>query len=198
MRGLCLPSWTRRRSPSWDLVGHSFGGWVGLHLTLLAPDRIGRLVLIDSMGLDTAECPATDVSKLDDNALYEAAFAARGILVAAGDFCGVSLDLRGGALFENLLSGQRNLVALTRGKCGERAMIPSLDKIHAETLIVWGDADRITPVEHASIFSSHTPRSRLAIIKGAGYLPQKERPQTFLGVICNFLTGKNESIDGVL
>jgi pimeloyl-ACP methyl ester carboxylesterase len=181
-----------------DLIGHSFGGWVALHLALLAPGRIERLILVDSMGLDRAECPAVDISKFDDAALYEAAFAARGILVAAGDFGGVPVDLRTGALFKNLLSGQRNLIKLTEGKCGERSMSSSVDKIDAETLIVWGEADHITPVEHASEFSSHLRRSQVAIIKGAGHLPHKEKPQTFLRVVCNFLTGRNERIEGVL
>jgi pimeloyl-ACP methyl ester carboxylesterase len=181
-----------------DLIGHSFGGWVALHLALLAPDRIERLILVDSMGLDPAECPTVDISKFDDNALYEAAFAARGVLVAAGDFGGVPVDLRVGALFKNLLNGQRNLIALTEGKCGERSMSPSLSKIDVETLIVWGEADHITPVDHASEFSSQLRRSRVAIIKGAGHLPQKEKPQTFLRVVCNFITGRDERIEGVL
>jgi pimeloyl-ACP methyl ester carboxylesterase len=181
-----------------DLIGHSFGGWVALYLALLAPGRIERLILVDSMGLDPAECSAVDISEFDDTALYEAAFAARGILVAAGDFGGVPVDLRSGALFKSLLNGQRNLITLTEGKCGEGSLSPLLDKIETKTLIVWGETDRITPVEHASEFSSHLRRSQLAIIKGAGHLPQKEKPQTFLRVVCDFLMGKQESLEGVI
>ena len=72
-----------------DLLGHSVGGWIALHIALLAPDRIERLVLVDSMGLDGRESPATDISQLDEAALYNAAFATRGELVVAGDFGGV-------------------------------------------------------------------------------------------------------------
>jgi len=181
-----------------DLIGHSFGGWVALHLALLAPGRIERLILVDSMGLDPVQHPAVDISQFDETALYEAAFAARGILVAAGDFGGVPVDLRNGALFKNLLNGQRNLITLTEGECGERSMSASLDKIDAETLVVWGETDRITPVDHAAEFSSYLRRSQVAIIKDAGHLPQKEKPQTFLRVVCNFLTGLEERVEGVL
>ena len=179
-----------------DVVGHSLGGWVAVHLALIAPGRIGRLVLVDSMGLDLKEAPATDISRLDETALYNAAFATRGVLVAAGDFGGVPLDLRGGALFKHILNGQRNLIALTGGKCGDPSLTSSLKKISAETLIVWGDADLLTPIDHASAFSSHIPRSRLAIIEGAGHFPQKEKPQTFLRVVCNFLAGRHEPVEG--
>jgi pimeloyl-ACP methyl ester carboxylesterase len=179
-----------------DVVGHSLGGWIALHMALLAPRKIERLVLVDSMGLDAADSPATDISTLDETALYNALFATRGILIAAGDFGGVPLDLRGGALFKHILNGQRNLNALTGGKCGEASLVLSLKDISAETLIVGGDADLLTPLDHANILSSQIRRSRLTIIEDAGHFPQKEKPQTFLRVVCNFLIGRCEPLEG--
>jgi pimeloyl-ACP methyl ester carboxylesterase len=179
-----------------DIVGHSLGGWIAVHLALLAPKRIKRLLLVDPMGLDLNESPATDLSRLDENALYNAAFATRGVLVAAGDFGGVPLDLRGGALFKHILNGQQNMIALTGGTCGDPSLISSLENISAETLIVWGDADHVISFDHASVFSSHISRSRLAIIEGAGHFPQKEKPQTFLRVVCNFLAGREDRVEG--
>jgi pimeloyl-ACP methyl ester carboxylesterase len=179
-----------------DVVGHSLGGWIALHMALLAPGRIERLVLVDSMGLDTAESPATDISALDETTLYNALFATRGVLVAAGDFGGVPLDLRRGALFKHILNGQRNLSALTGGKCGEASLAPSLKDISTETMIIWGNADVLTPLDHANILSSQIRRSRLTIIEDAGHFPQKEKPQTFLRVVCNFLMGRLETLEG--
>ena len=40
------------------------------------------------------------------------------------------------------------------------------------------------------------PCSRLVIIKGTGHFPQKEKPQTFLRVVCNYLLGRDEPVDG--
>jgi len=178
-----------------DLVGHSLGGWIALHMVLQAPERIERLVLVDSMGLDIEASSATDLSTLDETALYNAMFATRGVLVAAGDFGGVPLDLRHGALFKHIQNGQQNLVALTSGKCGEASLRSSLKDISAETLIVWGDTDLLTPLDHANILASNIRRSRMTVIKGAGHYPQKEKPQTFLRVVCNFLVGRNEPVE---
>jgi pimeloyl-ACP methyl ester carboxylesterase len=179
-----------------DLVGHSLGGWVAMHMALAAPERIARLVLVNSMGLDPVESPASDLSILDDSALYNAAFAARGMLVVAGDFGGVPLDLRGGALFKHILNGKRNLIALTGGKCGDSSLASSLGNIPAETLIIWGNADKLVPVEHAHMLASQIRRSRVVVIEGAGHFPQKENPQTFSRLICNFLLGRDELVEG--
>jgi pimeloyl-ACP methyl ester carboxylesterase len=179
-----------------DVVGHSVGGWIALHIALLAPQRIERLVLVDSMGLDLAESPATDISKLDEAAIYNAAFATRGVLVVAGDFGGVPLDLRSGALFKHILNGQRNLIALTGGKCGEVSLMSALKNIDADTLIVWGESDQLTPLDHAHVFASQIRHSRVAVIESAGHFPHKEKPQTFLRVVCNFLAGRDEPVEG--
>ena len=179
-----------------DVVGHSVGGWIALHMALLAPGRIGRLILVDSMGLDSVDSPARDISAFDESALYNALFATRGVLVAAGDFGGVPLDLRSGTLFKHILNGQRNLISLTGGRCGEVSLASALKDIPAETLIVWGDADLLTPLEHAYVLKSQIRSSRLTIVEGAGHFPQKEKPQTFLRVVCNFLTGRDEPVEG--
>jgi pimeloyl-ACP methyl ester carboxylesterase len=179
-----------------DVVGHSIGGWIALYLALLAPARVGSLILVDSMGLDSDDVPATDISAFNENALYNAVFSTRGVLVAAGDFGGVPLDLRGGTLFKHILNGQRNMIALAGGKCGETSLTPLLQNISADTLIVWGDADFITPLEQAKRLCGHIRGSRLIVIENAGHIPQKEKPQTFLCVLCNFLSRRREPVEG--
>ncbi len=44
----------------YDVLGHSMGGEVALHLALNHQDRVGRLILLDSAGLLTAGMPGTE------------------------------------------------------------------------------------------------------------------------------------------
>ena len=72
----------------------------------------------------------------------------------------------------------------------------ALKNIDADTLIVWGESDQLTPLDHAHVFASQIRHSRVAVIESAGHFPHKEKPQTFLRVVCNFLAGRDEPVEG--
>ena len=55
------------------------------------------------------------------------------------------------------------------------------------TLIVWGDHDRVIPVDHAYAAHELMPGSRLEILPGAGHFLPFEQPDWFNGVLCDFL-----------
>lgn len=63
-----------------DLTGvivadSSIGGWVAAELALAAPERVGRLVLIDPAGLDSAAHPTADFFSLTPDQLADLAWA---------------------------------------------------------------------------------------------------------------------------
>jgi pimeloyl-ACP methyl ester carboxylesterase len=55
------------------------------------------------------------------------------------------------------------------------------------TLIVWGDADPIIPVDHAHAAHQAIPGSRLEIFEGAGHFPHVEQPERFADVVRDFI-----------
>lgn len=180
-----------------DIIAHSIGGWVALHIALMAPDRISRLVLVNAMGLDEPTAPASDISALDEAGLYNAAFAAKsGMMVAAGDFGGVPLDLRGGEMFRHIVHGQQNLIRLSGGKCGEPGLAAQIEAIIKPTLLIWGEDDKIVPIAHGAEFRARVSGSRLVTIAEAGHCPQKETPHTFVRVVTNFLLDREEEVTG--
>jgi pimeloyl-ACP methyl ester carboxylesterase len=55
------------------------------------------------------------------------------------------------------------------------------------TLIVWGDADPIIPVEHARAAHEAIPGSRLEVFDGVGHYPHCEAPGRFVEVLVDFI-----------
>jgi pimeloyl-ACP methyl ester carboxylesterase len=56
------------------------------------------------------------------------------------------------------------------------------------TLIVWGDRDRIIPVDHAYRTAEAIPGSRLEILEGAGHFLPWQDADRFLAILDDFLT----------
>jgi hypothetical protein len=52
---------------------------------------------------------------------------------------------------------------------------------------MWGDRDRIIPVEHGDIAHEGMPGSRLEIFEGSGHFPQLDRPLEFARVLGAFM-----------
>jgi len=63
-----------------------------------------------------------------------------------------------------------------------------LATIAVPTLIIVGDEDVATPIRDAEIMHAGIPRSRLAIIPGAGHLSNVERPAAFNALVSEFLS----------
>ncbi|MFN3265255.1 MAG: alpha/beta fold hydrolase [Deinococcales bacterium] len=59
---------------------------------------------------------------------------------------------------------------------------PSTRNIRLQTpcQLIWGDTDRIVPLEHAKIIQQQLPNTPLSVVKAAGHLPHQEQATTTL------------------
>jgi len=64
-----------------------------------------------------------------------------------------------------------------------------LSKITAPTLLVWGDNDRMIPVQYAKEYTDEIPENKLVVVKNCGHTPYVERPITFNRIVLRFLVG---------
>lgn len=62
-----------------------------------------------------------------------------------------------------------------------------LPRIQAETLLVWGDQDRDTPLSDGKLMEQMIPGSGLAVLAGAGHFCFLDRQYQFLAVMRSFL-----------
>ena len=52
-----------------------------------------------------------------------------------------------------------------------------LHRVRAPTLLVWGDEDRLIPVEQAETWRGLIPNAEVKIFPGAGHLVLDEKPE---------------------
>jgi pimeloyl-ACP methyl ester carboxylesterase len=182
------------------IAGHSIGAWIALRLTIAHPERVERLIVVDSLGVDTPEAPAVELDVLDEESFAKLLFARLGSIAVANPygFGAEFTSVRSSPEFERQWKG-RNLVAgIEHGVRGDPEMQAELGRIEAESLIVWGNADGIAPPAHADLLKASIPHARRALIEDAGHLPMVERREAFHRVLRDFIVGIDEEIPGAI
>lgn len=190
---------------SWSVFGHSFGGHVALEYVLRHPDRVSRLVLMDT---------AADARWARDNApdlMARRGFAAERVELVRrwfhGDFTpreylpmmwrissayGGTAGLRGVAR-ELAAGGWRSrirpepLIHAGRELMPGWSVVDRLGEIHVPTLVLAGSEDFVCPPDCQRELAEGIPGSRLVIVDGAGHDPQDEQPERVLPLVRSFL-----------
>jgi pimeloyl-ACP methyl ester carboxylesterase len=156
------------------LVGHSMGGWMAAETAVVAGERFGRLVLNAPAGLNHPDHPAADLAAIGPEALP--GYLAHNVDVALRYFPGGSHC----PPLEEFVAARDK-----EGKALERILVhgwghPSLDRwlsrIPNETLVVWGEKDRMLPASQAPIWVERIPNARMLTISGVGHFAMQEDP----------------------
>jgi pimeloyl-ACP methyl ester carboxylesterase len=169
-------------------VGHSFGALVAAELAAAAPRSVGRLVLIDPVGLWRDDLPVKNWMVLSDSERRPSLFAdPQG--EAAREFFAVPTDP---AARVEVLAPFIWAQACT-GKfvwpLPDRGLKNRTHRIVAPTLIVWGNADRIIASAYAQEFATRIKGAKVELIEGAGHLPHLEQPDAAAKAVLGFLGG---------
>ncbi|PZO79505.1 MAG: alpha/beta hydrolase [Mesorhizobium amorphae] len=173
------------------LVGHSMGGWMAAEMAVLAGERFDRLVLNAPAGLNHPDHPGTDLAAIAPQDLpgylsHDPAVAARyfpgGSEAEAPDAFGLARQKEGEALGRIL--GAHGMGHPNLGRW--------LSRIPNETLIVWGEKDRLLPASQAPLWERAIPRARTLIARGVGHFAMQEDPSV-VEAIGDFLLDPQEN-----
>jgi pimeloyl-ACP methyl ester carboxylesterase len=163
------------------VAGHSMGSAVALTLAIERPDAVGGLIIVGGgakLGVDK-----TILEGLRGQPM-------RAIEDAISPRSFFSLDLAIGREARSALSTSNLPVFLNDylacAAFDERAQ---LNKIRAKTLVVCGDADRMTPPRWAHYLASNIEGAELRFIRDAGHMLPIEKPELLAGMIQAFLEG---------
>ncbi|CAD0227491.1 2-hydroxy-6-oxohepta-2,4-dienoate hydrolase [Planktothrix agardhii] len=173
------------------LVGASMGGAVALDFTLLYPEAVKSLVLLDSAGMKPGPVMgkfllppfdhlATEFLRnpkvrqaISESAYYDKTFASVDAQICA-------------ALHLEVMGWNQGLIRFSKtggyGKFGKQ-----LNNIQQQTLILWGDHDKILGTKDAYKFEKAIPHSQLIWVKNSGHVPHLEQPQTTAQYILDFV-----------
>lgn len=176
--------------PRFALVGLSMGGYVAFEVQRQAPDRVAKLVL-----LDTSARP--DLPEQTEQRMRQIE------LARGGRFGQIA-----GMLFPRLVAASRHgnqaleaMVETMAGETGAEAFIrqqtaimhridsrPGLAAIRCPTLVVVGAEDALTPPDRATEIAAGIPRARQVVVADCGHLSTLEQPQAVTRALTEFLS----------
>ncbi len=170
------------------LVGHSFGGLVAAEFAAAVPKSVGRLVLIDPVGLWQDDLPVKNWMILSDDARRLSLFAdpegeaARRFFDVPSD-PSERVDTLAQFIWAQACTGKFVWPIADRGFKNR------IHRIAAPTLIIWGKADRIVAPAYAQEFARRIAGAQVELIDNAGHLPQLEQPEAVAAAVRGFLGG---------
>jgi proline iminopeptidase len=193
-----------------NILGHSNSGAIALAYAARYPDRVSKLVLIDSQVLGLSA--AADTQRILQNRATDPRFAEATRIVstfftgqinpAASDdglkaFIAQVLPLylhrpeKSLSLAQEQLSGPISSYAFASQFAADAAFpidqTKSLSAIRAKVLIMVGRHDYICPVALSERLYENIPESQLVIFEESGHLPWLEEPNAFFAELERFL-----------
>lgn len=156
------------------LLGHSNGGKMALSYTLKYPEKIDKLILIDSagvyhkgIGLRIKRTIFKFLAKIGKN--FTKSETLRSLLYIFAR----EKDYREAPL--NMRKTMANLVSVD--------LIDRLNQINIPTLIIWGEKDKLTPLKDAFLMKEKIKNSKLNIIKSADHSPMYSHTEEVANII---------------
>ncbi|MFG2679706.1 alpha/beta fold hydrolase [Streptomyces sp. NPDC048392] len=165
------------------VVGNSVGGWIAAEMAVRAPERAGRYVVVDGVGVRVPGHPVADFSSLTLNEVAALSYADPAAHFTRPD------DLPPAA--RRAMPGNRGALELYAGRAmSDATLLDRLRKITDPALVVWGEADRICTPGYGHAFAAAIPGATYTVVKGAGHLPQIEQPGRLADLVWNFITSR--------
>lgn len=188
----------------WAVLGHSFGGHVALEYALRYPQRLSRLVLMNT---------GADQRWARDNApeiLAKRGYSAAAVQAARRFYSGqitpseflptvrkfMTAYNYGNsllALAKSLISGhmptfQPEALIFGYHVLNGWSVMDRLGEIQVPTLVIAGRYDFLFPPEHQAILADRLPNAQLELIERAGHSPQSERTVEVNRIVRHFLS----------
>lgn len=166
------------------LVGSSMGGWIAAEIAVRSCHKLASLTLSAAVGIHVKGVKKGDIfmwsrEMLTRNIYHDPKFAEAALALPFSD--------------ADEMTFAKNRLATARVGWQPRLYNPDLHKwlhrINVPTLLLWGDDDKIVPIDYGPAFAALIPDARLEIFKDCGHLIQIEQASEFVAMITRFIEG---------
>jgi pimeloyl-ACP methyl ester carboxylesterase len=160
------------------VIGNSIGGWITSELALRHPSRLGRIALVDAVGVEVEGHPVAvglAPAQLAEHSWYDTSKAP-------------SLDPATlPPAVREILAGNRSALALYGSSMTDPTLLGRLAGIDIPALVLWGEADRIVDADYGRAFAEAIPGARFELLSRTGHVPQMETPEVLLRALRAFV-----------
>jgi len=161
------------------VVGNSLGGWITAEMAVAPSPAVSGHVLDNTVGLVVESAPLADFFALTPDQVAEYAY--RDPDRFRVDPAALPAQRRAA------MAANRETLRVYGGtSMADPALRGRLPRATAPSLVVWGTADRLAPVEHGNAYAEGLPGARLALLPDAGHLPQLETPEALARLVEDF------------
>ena len=183
------------------LAGNSLGGYAAWATALLHPDRVERLILVDSAGYPfqsqsvplafrIARMPVLGrmLGKVLPRSVVE-----RSVRDVYGDPSKVTPALVDRYFELATRAGNRAALVARFEQTQPGQLAERVPELRLPTLILWGRKDRLIPLENGERFTREIPGSRLIVFDDLGHVPQEEDPERTVAPVLQFLEVRHDT-----
>ncbi|MEK8049196.1 alpha/beta fold hydrolase [Ideonella sp. DXS22W] len=189
----------RLQLPRVAIAGNSLGGEVAWRIAAMAPERVGRLILVDAsgyrrealgdvpLGWRIARLPV--LGRLSEH-LLPRPLIVQGLVAVMGDPTHVTEAMVDRYFELTLREGNRAALVERARQWQPGEGVDQVRGVTAPTLVLWGGRDRLITPDHAQRFAADIPGAQVQVFDDLGHIPQEEDPARTVAAVQAFLAAK--------
>ncbi|WP_033345878.1 alpha/beta fold hydrolase [Catenuloplanes japonicus] len=161
------------------VIGNSIGGWIAAEIALCGSPRVGRVVIINGVGLEVPGHPVADFFSLTPPELAALSYH------DPEAFQIVPTEAQRAAM-----PGNREAIAHYAGRTMQDPTLAGrLAAVTVPVMVLWGQSDRIVDPAYGQAYADAIPGATYRPLHGTGHLPQVETPKLALDAVAEFIAG---------
>jgi hypothetical protein len=175
-----------------SITGHSIGGRIAWTFAATHPERVGKLVLVApdgfaSPGFEYGQAPEVPMTLGLMRYVMPKPLLRMSLEPAYANASFLSDDLTTRYHELMLAPGSRDALIARMRQTTLVDPIPLLNRIQAQTLLVWGEADAMIPFANSADYVKAIANASLVSLPGVGHLPQEEAAEKSIARVRDFL-----------